>query len=198
MPLYIVYTPSAGAGWPLEIRGNQPLQHKHSLKMAFFGRAFPDGDVKPSGPHDVDMSVTYMPQHTGQLPFDQLATAFEYFLSDQFEKLILPCGAALEYAVERTVIESLKKLNLPERGASKRCAIEVLIPLICKLHNVPLIDQRILNVLNGLWTRRNEMAHEGKLKHAIDMSEAAKLLAASMFYMNYLIFLRERLGLEIS
>lgn len=191
--IYVVYTPNAGAGWPIEMHSNQPLQHRTSHKMVFFGKPFPDSVVTTSGKHDVDMLVTYIPKSDDQIPFENLANAYEYFLSDNYEEIIIPSSVAVEHALKRLISELLSIVGRPNNlNTSKRTEFEVILPLICQLRGVPNLDNRISQPVIKLWKLRDQMAHEGASAIKIDLNEAAQLLAAAMFCVNYFSFVKSK------
>lgn len=196
--VYVVYTPTAGAGWPIEMHSNQPLQHRTTHKMVLFGKPFPDAGEYGNDRHDVDMSVTYIPKTPDQIPFENLANAYEYLLADNYEEMILPSAVALEYAVKRVMVEVLRDLKLPDSlNPSKRFSLEVIVPLVCRLYGVQLLDGRIVGLIVKLWTLRDQMAHEGALKSPLDLGSAAQLLAAAMFCLNYLVFFRSVISAKV-
>lgn len=196
--LYVVYTPMVGAGLPVEMRGNQPLQHRTTHKMLFFGKPFPDTEVRATDRHDVNMSVTYIPKSPEQIPFEHLANAYEQFLIDDYEEMILPSAVALEYAVQRVTVEVLKGMQLSDTlNPSKRISTEVIVPLICRLFGVPSLNEGIIELVVKLWSLRNQMAHKGVLDSPLDQGGAAQLLAAAMFYLNYLVFFRNTVSAKM-
>ncbi len=180
------------------MRGNQPLQHRTSHKMVFFGKPFPISGEKKNDRHDVNMAVTYMPKTSDQILFENLANAYEHFLVDSYEEMILPSAVALEYAIEWATVKVLKEVKLPANlSHSKRLSLEVIIPLICRLHGIPLLDRRIMGPVVKLWGLRNEMAHEGGLKNSLELGDAAQLLAAAMFCLNYLVYFRDSVNMNM-
>jgi hypothetical protein len=188
--LYVNVTPIGGAGWPMQIQRNELMQNRTTSKLMFYGRRFPhdDGTAKD---HDVCMSATYIPKSKDSEYFDHLALAFEYFLINDFEKMVLPCAVTIEQLVKRTVADALKKFGLSTNvGKSKWIDLEILIPLICKLLKVSPLDEKILLEIRRLWGERNSMAHKGRLNSVIDSPTAARLLTASIFCSQFLIFLR--------
>ncbi|WP_101758243.1 hypothetical protein [Oceanicoccus sp. KOV_DT_Chl] len=191
--IYVVYTPFAGAGWPIEMHGNQPIQHRTTNKMTFFGKPMPKSGNEVGGHHDVSMSVTYIPKSQEQTPFTNLANAYELFMLDKFSEMIIPCAVALEYSIERVTAYSLQASNLPDNlKPSKRLSLEVILPLICKTHNIPTLNNEITELVIRLWSLRNQMAHDGELKQHLTHAEASKILAAAMFCINYFGFLSGR------
>ena len=196
--VYVVYTPMPGAGWPIEMHGNQPLQHRTTHKMVFWGKPLPNSGKHGNNQHDVNMSVTYIPKSPDQIPFEHLANAYEHFLADNYEEMILPSAVALEYAVERMTVEILRDLQLPDSlNPSKRLSLEVIVPLVCRLYSVQLLDGRIVELIVKLWSLRNQMAHEGILKSPLDLGGAARLLVAAMFCLNYLVFFRSVVNTKV-
>lgn len=196
--IYVVYTPQLGAGWPIEMHGNQPLQHRTSHKMVFYGKPFPSTVDEGGNRHDVCMSVTYIPKTPDQIPFENLSNAYEHFLADNYEEMILPSAVALEFAVERVTVEMLKHAKLSDNlNPSKRLSLEVIIPLICKLYGLPVLDKRIVEPVLKLWSLRDQMAHAGVLKNQLDLGGSAHLLAAAMFCLNYLVFARNSMKLSM-
>lgn len=196
--IYVVYTPMADAGWPIEMHGNQPLQHRTSHKMVFFGKPSPDAGEHGNDRYDVDMSVTYIPKTPDQIPFESLGNAFEHFLADDYEEMILPSAVAVEYALERVTVEVLRDLQLPDNSKpNKRFSLEVIVPLVCRLYGIQLLDSRIVELIAKLWDLRNQMAHAGSLKSPLDLGRAAQLLAASMFCLNYLVFFRSVISAKV-
>ena len=105
--------------------------------------------------------------------------------------MILPSAVALEFELSRLVATTLRELGLPtESKANKHYLLTVFIPLVCKLHKIQTLDEKIVRLVIDLWKHRNSMAHEGFLKEPLVRSTAAELLAAAMFCLNYFIFFR--------
>ena len=190
--IYMVYTPTVGAGWPIAMHSNELLQHKHGHKMTFYGKPFPNSDMTPSQNHNIQVQVTFIPKTADQIPFELLANAYEYFLEDNYQEMILPSAVALEDATKQLAYEVLQRIGLPENlNPSRRISFEIIIPLIAKQHSIPALNKKIISSVLKLWKLRDQMAHKGVLEDSLDLDGAAKLLAAAMFSINYFSFFRD-------
>ena len=83
--------------------------------MTFFGKPFPGSDKPPSHNHNVQMAVTYIPKTVDQIPFELLANAYEYFLEDNYQEMIMPSAVALEDAVKSLAKQPFKKHRITQQ-----------------------------------------------------------------------------------
>jgi len=118
--IYLIFTPESGAGWPLEMQGNELLQHKTRHRMTFYGKPLPDSKECQSAKHNVNMCVTYIAKTIDQIPFEVLANAYEYFLEDNYQEMIMPSAVALEDAVKSLAKQPFKKHRITQQPRSQQ------------------------------------------------------------------------------
>jgi len=187
--IYIIFTPEQGAGWPLEMQSNELLQHKTRHKITFYGKPFPDSKECQPTKHNVNMCVTYIPKTIDQIPFELLSNAYESFLEDNYQEMILPSAVAVEDAIKSLASELLNIIELPNNlEPNRHISLRIILPLVAKLYSIPNLNQKIVNPVLKLWKFRDKMAHKGILEDSLDLGEAARLLAAAMFSINYFSF----------
>lgn len=155
--------------------------------MDFWGVPLGSNDVNATMQNEVQVFLTYIPKNNAMISFENLATAYDLYLRDDYGSIILPCSTSVEYALKMFINVALSKAQLPtNHNISMRVLLEVISPLVAQVLSIPFLEKRIIGEVVKLWSFRNQMAHNGFLKNDLKINEAAPLLAASMFTVNYL------------
>lgn len=189
--LNVNYTPE-GSLFPIEFHGNIPMQMKyHNNEIPLYPANL---GKKSSKNNIVNVSVTWISK-TGEI-FDNLITAFQYYYSEEYEKIIIPANVAVEYPLGIYLTEKIKSNNIGNKrikdflqnGATYSHQLNVLLPLVINYSDTeyPMMNDDIRGILNRLRSYRNKMAHEGSLNDELTRAECAELLTAVLFAFLYL------------
>lgn len=190
--LYLNYTPYGGGMFPVELHSNQVIPRQTFRTIALYGRPIPRSEGE-EGKGKVNVFVTFLTHSPDEHALSNLGLAFDAFLQEDYEAMIIPASVAIENTMGRLVDDFLKINGLPAKHrASKLIAREIILPLGCKLKDAPVQRTHILALIKDLWRYRDQMAHAGHLDQPIAPSEAAELLCAAMFEVNYFRFIYPR------
>lgn len=129
-----------------------------------------------------------------------LVDAFEAMTSRKYWNVILPAHVGFEVALIPLVERTLEKYVSRERvrdfsnsGLTMSTALNVIMPLVCRISGAPKIGDEIRGYLNRLRELRNKLVHEGLPKESVTEQTAAEMLTAAMFGYEYTQFLDTRL-----
>ncbi len=198
--LYINYTPNQGGLFPTELHGNLPIQKYRGDEVFIFPTPMAN-DGEPTSDTNVSVMVSWVQGAGDSVSFDSLVEAFEAYAASDFSSMIVPANVAVESSLSRLLNQFLNlKMEISkdriERffdAASYSHQLNVLLPLISKLLNLPQLPNQIRGALNNLNARRNQIAHSGQLETSLDKNAAAELLCASLFGLHYVRYLEFRI-----
>lgn len=199
--LDIIYTPASGGLFPVEMRGNRPMQHIVYREMTLY--PIPLTDSVEAKETVVNIMVTWVPHSSEDESWQNLVDAFEAFSHDHFNNCIIPANVAVEsklsilltrylesFAAKKTIKDFL------ENGATYSHQLNVLLSLVIDTKKLPKLPDHIRGSLNRLRALRNDIAHEGKLERVLKKEQAAELIVSALFGFHYLTLISENLFKE--
>jgi hypothetical protein len=74
--------------------------------------------------------------------------------------------------------------------------LNIVLPLLCRIFQAPMLSDVILGELNRLNKVRNQIVHTGFPEHPLERAETARLLAAAFFGFWYVRMVRSRFKAE--
>ncbi len=191
--LYLNYTPYGGGMFPVELHGNVPIHQMTPHTVTLYGRPIPKHEGSQSK-GKVTVFVAFLTHSADKHELSSLASAFDAFLRDDYEAMVIPASAAIEDSMVRLVTDFLRINGLPTKHRpSKQVTRGIILPLACSLRGVPRQRNHIVALVKDLWGLRDKMAHAGHLDRPLDPATAANLLCAAMFEVNYFRFIYPRL-----
>ncbi len=193
--LYTVMTPS-GDVQPIEVRSNELERPHYRSELILYGRVFKNKqDPKPS---DISILISYLNRSKEDYALFNLLSAYENFLWDKFNEMILPASTVVEDTLNRVISDFLKTYDIkPDDNATKRrFYFNTLLPLVSQLggspeETFPELPEKVENLIKALWEKRNEMAHKGRLTDPLSFDKAAELMCSAIFGYRYLEFLEK-------
>lgn len=199
--LDIIYTPNMGGLFPVEMRGNRPLQRIVYREMVLY--PIPLSDYIEPKETVVNMMVTWVPHTSADESWQNLVDAFEAFSHGHFSNCIIPANVAVESKLSILLTRYLESFaakkvvkDFLENGATYSYHLNVVLPLIIGTKNLPKLPNRIRGLLNRLRGLRNDLAHDGKLERALEKEHAAELIVSALFGFHYLTLISENLFKE--
>jgi hypothetical protein len=193
--LTISYTPQESGVMPLEIHNNTPTRHFIPNKIYLFGRPF--GEAKDET--RVLITIDWVENYTENSFWQNLIEAVEAFSLNQLPSAIIPANVAVESRLTPIISEYLEDIISKKRvedflsqAATYSHQLNILLPLLAKIHDFPQLPDFIRGNLNALRGLRNEIAHVGKLKNA-DKATVATMLCSATFGLAYLNLLEQKL-----
>jgi hypothetical protein len=179
------------------------LQHGNLANPRFIG---PKVNVYGM-PHDVGVaggktcaSVTWIREKDSAASWLYLVDAFDAMASRKYWHVILPAHVGFEVALIPLVKSALEKHVSTERvkdflndGLGISVALNIVLPLLCKISRAPRLQDEIRGQLNHLRDLRNKLVHEGLPKESVTEQLAGEMLTASVFGFEYVQFLRTRI-----
>lgn len=186
--LQINYTPQESGVMPLEIHSNTPLRHFIPNTINLFGMPLKEFREQTR----ILIVVNWIQTNQENELWRNLIEAVEAYSINKFESTIIPANVAVESRLTPIISEYLEKIVSKERiknfltsGATYSHQLNVLLPLLAKSENFPLMPDFLRGNLNSLRDFRNQLAHKGKLEN-IDKSKVATLLCSAIFGLTYL------------
>jgi hypothetical protein len=187
--LELGYTAQGNGLVPVELHGNVPLRHIIPHTVYLYGRPF--GEPEPDTA--VLVAVLWVPQSEGEESWNNLVLAFESFHCKAFDSVIIPANVAVEAKLNRVLFQTLSSCAAKDRvdrfladAATYGHQLNVLLPFVSSLMELPALPDHIRGILNRLRRNRNELAHKGNLLSPTSEREAAEFLCASFFSLVYL------------
>jgi hypothetical protein len=203
--LDIIYSisgpPSEGGLFPLEFYGNRPPRHNILNTITLYPMPLPG--VQQQKETSVQVVATWVPHNADDESWQNLVDAFEAYSQNRFNACIISSNVAVESKLARLLTRYLHSIaskenieDFLENGATYSHQINVVLPLILKGKNIPLLPDKIRGLLNRLRGLRNTLAHEGKLDKDLTKDETAELIVASFFGFQYLTLINEKINTE--
>jgi hypothetical protein len=161
-------------------------------KFYIYGRPMEGG----AGAVPIASSVTWAYHGEPAEGWFYLVDAMEAMATRRFWRAILPAHSAVEVAMMPLVRDGLER-HLPRqraqdftRGLRYSSALNVVLPLLCKLAAVPPLSEPIREELNRLRELRNRVVHKGTNENSVEAKMAAELLCAAVFGFEYVRYAR--------
>jgi len=200
--LYVNYTPSGndqGSLIPVEFHGNIPTRHwpRHSVTLW----PVPFGNTDNLSENEVNVYVTWVPHTAYDDIWGRLVDAFQAYVAGRYSEIVVPANVAVEASLSSCLTGFLAGMvgnqraeSFLEQAATYSHQLNVVLPVIAVLTNIPRLDEHVRGLLNRLRDLRNQMAHRGCLDNAIKKEEAAELICAALFGFRYMSFVKSELA----
>jgi len=161
----------------------------------------PIGDSPPAS-NEVSVMATWLPSSENDSSWLSLVTAFEAYVAQKYDTSIVPANVAVESALLRfmsdyLVTKGIAKKRLDDfltNAATYSHQINVLLPLLTSLTEMPVLPDQIRGALNRLRRLRNQIAHHGETDHPLTKEIAAESLTAALFGLRYVQILETDMG----
>lgn len=199
--LYINYTPNghgANTLFPLEFHGNVSTLRFRTDEIVLYPVPITD-DGSPEETK-VSVMVTWIPHGRADESWQNLFDAFEAFIAGQYSAVIVPANVAVESSLLRlmtTYIDHFVGRKRTEdflsNAATYSYQLNVLLPILAELNNLPRLPSHIVGNLNRLRGLRNDLAHEGTTDSPLAKQDASEVLCGALFGFHYARFLHNRL-----
>ena len=195
--LYVNYTPS-GPLFPVEIHGNVATattpRHEVALWPVPLGRDHAPSETK------VSVFVTWVPHSQLDDSWRNIVSAFQAYVANDYAAAVVPANVAVESSLSVTLNSYLPQYVGKERtkaflkdAATYSHQLNVILPLLVGLLNLPSLPENIRGLLNSLRGLRNDIAHLGAPEKPIGKEQCAELLCAALFGFQYVQLLRKKL-----
>ena len=131
-----------------------------------------------------------------------LLNAIHNFIDNNQIEFIMNCNRAIEIIVYEICLKEFKKTgkeedvkNFLKSGVTYGCQIKYLINLIFKSNNLVQIDKSILNKAVTIKNKRDNIAHEGKLKgnSLLSYKEKIEYLAVTILITSILKYIKNQI-----
>lgn len=195
MILGLAFTPH-GRCFPLIWHGNNALVRFFGLKFVVCGIPMEMGGDEGS----VTGLVTWVERGERAESLLYLTDAMEALSSRRFRHVILPAHIAFELEIMSLLRMVLERHASKDRvrdfvGGELRLAdaVNVVVPLICGMGQIPEMPPGLRNALNHLRRLRNELVHEGLSDDFVTETLAGEMLFAAVFGIEYVRFMRRLL-----
>lgn len=194
--LQINYTSGLGGLFPVEWHGNTPSRLTPKNSVTLYAAHIGDGAASDT---QLNIMITWI--ESGSLEdasIKSLADAFQEYSIEDFGACIVPANTAIEFDamqyIETALEEVSTKNNIKEffrGGVSYVPSLKIIIPLLAKTKNFPMMPEQLLTPLLKLATLRNQIAHTGKTKEFLSKEQVAKCLTSVILGKWYLRELRK-------
>lgn len=197
--LAINYSLQGGTVFPIELHGNTPRWSPPEESVWLFGRQFLHESQDPSA--SVSCALTWMKAPDEDDGWSHLLDAYRAYGSEQWRSMIHPANIAAESSIARALYDAVaartsKKAaqDFLSKGATYSHQLNVMLPIMSALENVPPLDPVVRGDLGRLRKLRNDLAHTGSVEKPLERQEAAQLLVAATLGFQYGRFFRRALA----
>ena len=148
----------------------------------------------------VGIFVTWVESSVDDAAWNNLVTAFDFYVNNDYESSLVPANVAVESRlfrlIERHLTATASKHRVKdflETGATYSHQLNVLLPSI--VHQLRATDMPgdLRGRLNRLRDLRNQVAHRGRCENKLSQDLCAELITAALFGFRYLGCLDSRI-----
>ena len=196
--LYINYTPQGGNLYPLEIHGNVP--HRRILTEEIWLYPASSSNNQTTSETKVNVMISWIENSEDEIEFINIVDAFEAYSNNQYLDSVVPANVAVESALAKLLntfisnyVSNKHTDNFLKDAATYSYQLNVVLPLIVKLKNLPVLPDNIRGNLNNLRDYRNQIAHTGKTKDVLTKENIADALCAALFGLKYISYIHDKL-----
>ena len=190
--LYLNLTTNGSGAWPLLVHGNDVLHRTVGPRFHVYGRPFHESSGSPK----VAVWAVWFRPEDGEVVLPHLMDASREYSDGRFDRLVVPANIAVESALSPLLgrfVEEFAAKDEARRflrdGATYSHQLNVLLPMLAAFRKLPKMPEGVRTRLNRLRRLRNEIAHSGACQ-TMTRPDAAELLAAGIFGVRYVEFLR--------
>lgn len=194
--LSIGYTPQENGVMPLEIHGNSPIRHFIPNIIHLFGRPFGE----PREQTRVLVTIDWVENYNENILWQNLIEAVEAYSVNNLSAAVIPANVSVESRLTPIISKYLEDVISKQRtkdflsqAATYSHQLNILLPLLAKIHGFPMLPDSIRGNLNALRGLRNELAHNGRLEK-IDKSTIGEMLCSATFGLTYLNLFQKHLN----
>ncbi|WP_326033509.1 hypothetical protein [Vibrio cholerae] len=193
--LHVNYTPQGQGLFPLEFHGNSPYRGAPKDQVILYPAKFASDEASPT---KLSVMVTWInAQSLENVSLKSLVDAFEEYSNNELVTSIVPANTAIEFDVMRYAKDELQSVSSKtsvndffKSGISYIPILKVLIPLVAKMKNFPMMPEKLIASLVELASLRNQIAHTGTTKAPLNKSQVVKCLTAVILGKMYIEELR--------
>lgn len=142
-----------------------------------------------------NICVTWAASSENDTAWNNLVSAFDAYTNGDFRNAIVPANVAVESKLlslmEKTFSGITNKKHASEflrSAATYSHQLNILLPLVIKMKNIPPLDPIIRGLLNSLRDARNSVAHRGE-HNQLSKNRTAEFLTAALFGLRYLDYI---------
>lgn len=196
--LYVNYTPQGGGLFPLEIHGNVP--HRRILGEEIWLYPAVMNKEEATSETKVSVMITWVAHNEDEIELLSITDAFNAYSNNQFLDSIVPANVAVESALSKLLSNYIGRVVAKQRAedfltdaATYSSQLNVVLPLIVSMKELPTIPDSIRGLLNKLRGYRNQIAHNGTTKKELTKEDTADVLCAALFGLRYISLIEARL-----
>jgi hypothetical protein len=197
--LYINYTPQGGGLFPIEIHGNVP--HRRITSDEIWIYPMPGLGDHSGSTTKVSVMITWIEHSSDENSLVNLTDAFESYSTGQYQDSIVPANVAVESALSKLLSTYISGIVSKENtedflvnAATYSSQLNVVLPLIVKHKELPILPDNIRGLLNKLRGLRNQIAHKGNTKNELTKTDTADVLCAALFGLKYILLIEAKLS----
>lgn len=197
--LYINYTPQDGGLFPIEIHGNVP--HRRRTDDEIWIYPMPGAGVHSVSTTKVSVMITWIKHSSDENSLVNITDAFESYSSDRYQDSIVPANVAVESALSKLLSTYISEIVSKEKTedflintATYSSQLNVVLPLIVKHKELPILPDNIRGLLNRLRGLRNQIAHKGNTENELTKNDTADVLCAALFGLKYISLIEAELS----
>lgn len=182
--LYINYTSGPGWTFPIETHSNVPISHLKVKNKLLYGQPI----EKNAKETEVNVSYWFAPKELkDDLSTMLLLDAFKFYFEENYRYMIISAHSSVEIILSKFIQKIFKEYGISKNKMDKfndkfetEKQLDYILPFICNLLDFPLLNEKIVNGLNIIRNKRNELMHEGETK---DMHKSEyKIMILSAFF----------------
>lgn len=177
--LYINYT-SEGTIVPVEIHGNCPMNNEYKLNKQLYPVVYNNNIPKESS---INILYVYLPEKlANDLIQNHLIEAFSMFIKHDYISQVIKLQIVAEFLIDKFL--KTYKSNKKERTANYCRKLKQIFPQKVIENNFIPCPQYIIDELNTMRLRRNEISHNGGYAEISD-DEAKKWIISTFLLFKY-------------
>jgi hypothetical protein len=151
----------------------------------------------------VAIFVTWVERSVDDAAWNNLVTAFDFYVNNDYESSLVPANVAVESQlfrlIERHLTATANKRRVKdflENNATYSPQLNVLLPSIVHQLRATDMPNDLRGRLNRLRDLRNQVAHRGRCDRNLSQDGCAELITAALFGFRYLAYLESVFNAE--
>jgi hypothetical protein len=151
-------------------------------------------------PKGLNCYATWIHNTWDDVSWTNLVDSFDAYAGNRYLEAVIPANVAVESSLSSILSAYLRKYSARKNvksflqdAATYSHQLNVLLPVITELNNLPKMPGHIRGKLNRLRKYRNQISHDGKTDEELTKDDTSEIICGALFGFRYIQLIKDQL-----